>query len=138
MTLPVWVPGYLGAITINAEDFTVVGNVINFERSKASLPKPVFGSQYRRTASGQINGTVTLDGHVAPEKLPALETAFALETPVAFTIQMGTDAAATDAGDYAGNAIFTALSITGEAEGEWEFSATLETDGAVAYTAPTP
>ena len=136
MVLPVFVPGYLGEITINAEDLTTVGNVINFERSKSSLPKPVFGSQWRRPASGQISGTITHDGHSAPEKLPALESAFALETSVAFTMQIGAPAGDTDSGNYAGNAVFTALSITGEAEGEFEFSATLETDGAVAYTPP--
>ena len=134
MTLPVWVPGYLGSITIDATDVSAVGMVLGFDRSKASLPKPTFGSQFRRSASGQISATITFDGHVSPEFLPGLETSFAKSQPIAYIMQIGAALSETDAGQYTGNAIFTALNISGEAEGEFEFSATLETDGDITYT----
>jgi hypothetical protein len=133
-----FVPGYLGTITIGSDDLSAVGMVIDFTRTKASLPKAHFGTQYRRTASGQISGTIQFDGHVSAEDLQKLEASFALETPVAFVMQIGQASGATDAGQYTGSAIFTAFGVNGQADGEFEFAATLETDGPVTFTPPTP
>lgn len=133
-----FIPGWETTITINTEDLTVVGNVLSFTRTKASNPKPVFGQPFRHELPGQGGGTLSANGHVSVEKLPALETMLALTIPVAYTIQVGTLAGPTEAGDYAGNLVITEFTLDTDAEGEWEWTLNATLDGEPAYTAPTP
>jgi hypothetical protein len=133
-----YVPGYLGTITLSGTDFSAAGNVFALPLTKAQLNKSHFGSQFRRAASGQISGNIQFDGHVTVEDYPALWSAYLNDTPIPFIVQMGEAGGATDAGVFTGNAIFTDLETRGESEGEWEFSASMATDGAVTYTPPTP
>lgn len=133
-----YVPGYLGTITLGGTDYSAAGNVLSLPLSKAQLNKSHFGSQFRRAASGQVSGTIQFDGHVTVEDYPGLFAAFLGSAPVPFIIQIGEATGATDAGTLTGNGIFTDFETRGESEGEWEFSATLATDGDVTHTPPTP
>ena len=137
-----FVPGYLAEIILDVggadTDLTVVGNVLSMDFSKSVLPKPVFGQQWRNSASGQISGSVSAGGHVSVETLPALLPLLELEAPIDFTIYVGTAGGAIDAGEYEGSLIVGSLSISDDAEGEWEFTIDGETNGPVAFTPPVP
>ena len=131
-----FIPGWETGITISGTDWTVHGNVLGFTRTKASLPKPVFGSQFRHEIPGQAGGTLNIEGHVAVEHIADLEAAFNSSVPVAYEIQVGTASGATDAGKYAGQLVITELSLDTDAEDQWSYSATATLDGAPVYTAP--
>lgn len=137
-----FVPGYMAEIILDVggsnTDLTVVGNVLSMDLTKNVLPKPVFGQQWRNSASGQISGSISCGGHVSTEILPALLPLVELETPIAFTIYVGEAAGAIDGGQYAGTMVVGSLSISDDAEGEWEFTIDGETDGAVTFTPPVP
>lgn len=136
MTIP-FVPGYQAGLTLNLVDIGASGNVMTLNRSKGAPGKPVFGSQSRRTISGMITGSLTAGGHVDPGAgtvVGDLWTAFELETPVAFEIQIGESGGATDAGTLEGDLIMTSLGITTDAEGEWEWTIAADFDGAVTHT----
>lgn len=133
-----FIPGWELTFTIDSKDFTVVANAFGINRSKASLPKPVFGTQDRNAISGQISGTMSAGGHVSVEKLPDLEAVFRSEIPVALTVQVGTLAGATEAGDYAGNIVVNTYDLATDPEGEWEWTFAADIDGILAYTPPTP
>lgn len=131
-----FIPGWQTTITIDTDDWTVHANVLGFSRTKASLPKPVFGTPFRHEIPGQGSGTLTLEGHVAKEHIQDLEDAWASQVPVPYVIQVGTAGQATDAGTYAGNLVLSDLTIDTDAESEWEWSASATLDGAPVYTPP--
>ncbi len=137
-----FVPGYQAEIIFDVggsdADLTVVGNVLSMDFTKNVLPKPVFGQQWRNSASGQISGSVSCSGHVSVEILPLLLPLVELETPIDFTIYVGTEGGGIDAGQYAGALVVGSLSVSDDAEGEWEFSIDGETDGPVLFTPPIP
>lgn len=132
-----FVPGYLGTITIDSNDLSGGLSATALNRTKADNPKPVFGQQYAEAVGGQISGEITFEGHVNDNDLPLLEASYAKDSLVPFTLDVG-DGATIDAGDYAGNAVFRDLEVTGAADGEWDVSGVLRIAGAVTYTAPTP
>lgn len=133
-----FVPGWQTTITINTEDFTVVGNVLSFVRNKGSNPKPVFGQPFRNEIPGQASGTLSANGHVSVEKIQALEDAFDAADPIEYSIQAGEAAGATDAGQWTGKLVVTEYSLDTDAEGEWEWSISATLDGAPLYTPATP
>ena len=102
------------------------------------MPKPTFGSAYAFSLGGQKVGAFDASGHVSVEKLPELEAAFVSDAPIAFSLQIGDAAGATDAGLYAGNCVVGDFTIEANADGEWDWSISCTTSGVVTYTAPTP
>jgi hypothetical protein len=133
-----FIPGWETYITINAEDLTVVGNVLSFTRTKSSNPKPVFGQPFRHELPGQAGGSISAQGHVSVEKVQGLEDIFNSGVPVSYEIQAGTAAGSTDAGKWVGNLVPTEYTLDTDAEGEWEWSLNATLDGAPVYTPPTP
>lgn len=133
-----FIPGWNTAITINGDEWTVHGNVLGFTRTKASLPKPVFGTPFRHEIPGQAGGSLSIEGHVAVEHIADLESAFNSSVPVSYVIQVGESGGATDAGTYAGSLVITELSLDTDAEDQWSYSAQATLDGAPIYTPPTP
>lgn len=130
-----FVPGYMAEITLNVVDYTVYGNVIGVSARKATPRKPVFGSSGQRVISGQQTWALQLAGHVAAEgPLTAILAAFAADTPIAFTVQVGEAAGATDVGEWSGNLVLSSLEVRTDAEGEWEFSANAEIDDTPTFT----
>lgn len=130
-----FIPGYQAEMTLNLVDIGIFGNVLNVRRAKNAPGKAVFGSQQRKTISGIITGGFSANGHVAASgPIASLFTAFELETPVAYDIQIGESGGATDGGTLTGNCILTGLDITTDAEGEWEWSISADFDGDVTHT----
>ncbi len=134
----VFIPGWNTTITIDTDDFTVFGNVLGFTRTKASLPKPVFGSQFRNEVPGQAGGSISVQGHVSVSGIIHLNDAFDSQTSVPYIIQVGDAAGPTDAGQFAGDLVVSELTLDTDAEGEWEFTMACTLDGTPAYTPPTP
>ena len=135
---PVFIPGYLGTVTLNSDDISAVASVTTLETTRNIMTKPTFGSPYAYSLGGQKLGTFSAEGHIDTLKLADIETAFNLDVPFAFSIQVGDAAGATDAGLYAGNCVLTSLTRTGSADGEWDWSFSAQTSGVVTYTGPTP
>ena len=131
-----FIPGWETEITINTEDLTVIGNVIGFTRTRASNPKPIFGSDFRRENTGQGGGTLSANGHCSTEKITALEALYDSNVSVPYTLQMGTAGGDTDGGAWAGELVITELTYDVDAEGEWDWSINATLDGKPAYTPP--
>jgi predicted secreted protein len=108
---------------------------VSLRGRKGVRRKPVFGAAAKAAISGQREYSLSARGHVeASDPLAKLFTAFETEGSIACSIQIGEAAGATDAGDLAGNMILSDLEVTGDAEGEWDWSFTAEFDGAVTHT----
>jgi len=133
-----FVPGWNTVITFDSEDFTVVGNVLNFVRTKASLPKPVFGSQFRHEIAGQAGGSVSAEGHLSVEKVQALEDLFNSSVSIPYVIQAGEVGGDTDAGAWNGLMVVNEYTLDTDAEDQWSWSINATLDGAPVYTPPTP
>lgn len=136
MTLPTFVPGYLGTVTLNTDDISAVGSVVSLERSRNIMAKPTFGSPYQYSLGGQKLGTFSANGHVSVEHLGALEDAFVSDAPIPFSLQVGEAAGPTDAGLYEGDCVVSTYTIEGNADGEFDWSIEAQTSGPITYTAP--
>lgn len=136
-----FIPGYLSEIVLGPADefdLTLTGNVLSLDLSKGINAKPVFGQQWRNSVGGQITGAISAGGHLSVENaaywIAIIETVGVLS----FRIYAGEEGGAIDAGEYSGSVIASSISITSDAEGEWEWTMDAETDGPVAFTPPTP
>jgi len=129
-----FIPGWQAEISIDVEDLTVVGNVLNFTRTRASLPKPVFGTPFRHEIVGQAAGTLAASGHLSAEKAPALEALFAAAVGHPYEIQVGELGGATDGGKYNGILNIVEYAIDDDAEGQWAWSISATLDGVPSYT----
>jgi len=139
VTAPVFIPGYMAEIKVTIPvatdiDLTVVGNVLGIDITKSVLPKPVFGQQWRNSAAGQLSGSISAGGHLSVLIADDLMTIIETETPIPFEIHAGDTASGIDAGTYTGNVVPGSLSITADAEGEWEWTLDGETDGPIIFT----
>lgn len=130
----IFIPGYQTEITIEANDFTLVGNVVSYSDDQTAVPKPTFGSRYRRTIGGQSLYSIDVSGHLAANAVAELIAVRANVGPSDWTIQMGELGAPGDAGILAGEAIVTNLTFEADAEANWAWSLTLEGDGEPTYT----
>lgn len=133
-----FIPGYLGTITINAEDVSAYGNVVSLNVNKNVIMKPVFGSAWQSAIQGQKSGSLSASGHVDATDAAAMFTALDTADSVTFAVQVGNAPDTTDGGIFSGNLIVSAYSISASAEGEWDWSVEGTFDGAVAYAAPLP
>jgi predicted secreted protein len=131
-----FIPGWKAAVTIGTDDVTLIGSVLAYQDQATGVPKPTFGTPYRRTIKGQSTYNISLEGHLAAEEVATLWTAKATDGPVAWEIQIGTESAATDGGKLDGSAVITALEYGADAEGNWSWTMTLEGDGTPNYTPP--
>jgi hypothetical protein len=131
-----FIPGWETGLTINLIDVGVIGNVLSLDQTRAGLSKPVFGTPHRRELPGQRSGTLTASGHVSKEKLPDLQALIESDVAVAYVIEVGLDAGALDAGEYAGQLVITQLTLDSDAEDQWSWSLAGNLDGAPTYTPP--
>jgi predicted secreted protein len=102
------------------------------------MTKPTFGSAFAHSLGGQKLGTFSANGHVSAEQLADLQTAFNSDAPIAFSLQIGDAAGATDAGIYSGDCVLSSFEITASADGEWDWSIEAQTSGDVTYAPATP
>lgn len=130
------VPGYLTELTLNLVDIGIRGRVTGLSLGKNVPAKPRFGQAYRNVlAGGQKFASLSANGHVDKEgPVGTLVTAYEAEAPVAFEVQVGEAAAATDVGAFTGNLVIETLELNADAEGEWEWSITAQIDGAPLFT----
>ena len=134
-----FIPGYLAEIQLTLPvatdvDLTVVGNVLSLDITKSVLPKPVFGQQWRNSAAGQLSGAISAGGHLSVEIAGDLFDLIETQIPVEFEIHAGDTTAGIDAGTYTGEVVTGSLSISSDAEGEWEWTLDGETNGPVVFT----
>jgi predicted secreted protein len=133
-----FIPGYLTEITLDGTDVTLIGQVTSYSDDQTAVPKPTFGTKYRRTIAGQSLYSIDVSGHLAAESAGDLWALKASSDAVAWSIQIGEAGAATDGGILAGNAVVTNLTMDSDAESNWSWSCTLEGDGDPTYTPATP
>ena len=131
---PTFVPGYLGVVSIDANDVSAIAHVTKFNRSRSGLAKKTFGNRYQYAIGGQREFTFSATGSVTSEQIAAINTSYETDTPVAFSLQIGEAVGATDAGVYTGSCVLTSLSIDGDASGQWEFSIDAMGTGTPVYT----
>lgn len=128
-----FIPGRLGVVTINANDVSAVGNVTSMSKSRDLLTKKVFGSDWAFTNEGQKIASFSASGFVAAEKAAALQAAFAAGT-VTCSIQTGAAGQATDGGTESGEFVVGEYSVSANADGDWEWSLSAQSDGVITYT----
>ena len=131
----VFIPGYMTEILIGVDDLTLVGNVVSYSDDQTAVPKPTFGSRYRRTIGGQSLYTIDVSGHLSAAEAPLLWAIRAVEGVQAWTIQIGELGLPTDSGIVTGLALVTNMTWEADAEANWAWSLTLEGDGIPEYTA---
>ena len=138
MSQPVFIPGYQTEIEISGNDLTLVGSVVSYSDDQNAVPKPTFGTRYRRTIAGQGVYTIDVNGHLSASDAATLWAIRATEGPVAWQVTIGSDTAApaTEAGIINGSAIVTNMTWEADAEGNWAWSMTLEGDGVPIYAPP--
>ena len=51
--MPTFIPGYLGTVTLNADNISTIGSVVSLTRTRNVMSKPVFGSPYAYSLGGQ-------------------------------------------------------------------------------------
>lgn len=136
MSTPTFIPGHQTTVTLNSADVTAIGSVLSLNLTRNVMTKPVFGSGSARSLGGQRSGTFSASGHVSVEQLSDLVAMFESDSPIAFSIQVGEAAGATDAGTYTGDCNVSSFSLEVNADGEWEWSIQATTDGDATYTAP--
>jgi hypothetical protein len=135
---PTFIPGYLGTVLLNADDISAIGSVVSLTKTRNLMTKPTFGSPYAHSLGGQKIGAFSAQGHVSAEQIADLDTAFNSDSPIAFSLQIGEAAGATDGGLYTGDCVLSSFEITANADGEWDWSIEATTSGDVVYTPPTP
>ena len=129
--MPTFIPGYLATVTLNADNISAVGSVVSLTRTRNIMSKPVFGSPYAYSLGGQKVGAFDASGHLSTENMADLEAAFISDAPIAFSLQIGDAAGATDAGLYSGNCVVGDYTIEASADGEFDWSISATTSGAV-------
>ncbi len=136
MAVHTFIPGHMTDIQVGIENLTLTGQVVSFSDDQAAVPKPTFGTKYRRTITGQGTYSIDVSGHLAAEEVGSLWALRALEGAVPWSIQVGDIGTPTDGGIVDGDAVITNLTFEADAEGNWAWSMTLEGDGAPNFTAP--
>jgi predicted secreted protein len=128
-----FIPGYLGVVTLNADNISAIGSVVRLAKSRNVMTKPTFGNPWSQSLGGQKVAAFSASGHISAELAADLETAFDAGE-VAFSLQVGEAAGATDAGLHAGTCIISSYTLEANADGEWDWSIEAQTTGAVTYT----
>jgi hypothetical protein len=131
---PIFIPGYLGTVVLNSEDLSIIGHVVSLDGSRDTLTKKVFGQTHAFTIGGQRIEAFSASGSISAEKIAALEAAYQTQAAVAFSMQIGEAAGATDGGVYTGNCIIGSRRIEGNAEGQWTWNITAQASGVPVYT----
>lgn len=134
---PTFIPGYLGTITLNTDPI-ITASAFNLNEQKNIMSKPVIGVSHAYTLAGQTSATFDISGHISVEQYPELRATFASQVPVAFSVQIGDGAGATDAGLLTGLVAIGNLTTSTTADGEWDFTCSGQTSGVITYTPATP
>jgi hypothetical protein len=134
MTMPTFVPGYLGTVTLNSEDLSAIGHVTRLNKTRRGLPKKVFGQRYQYAIGGQREFVFSANGSITAEQAAALDAAYETDAAVGFSLQIGEGAGATDAGLYTGSCVLTELTIESNADGQHTWAVSAIGTGTPVYT----
>lgn len=132
MPVETLIAGAEGTVTIDANPI-VVGSTYNFQLMQNVMQKSFVGQAWGHSLKGQKRASFSASGSVSVETHPNLHDAFSTGL-VAVSVQIGTAAGASDAGLYSGNFNFANLTITVNGDGEWDWSADFQSDGAITFT----
>ena len=128
-----FVQGFLASITLDSNDITLVSTDVTLAEARTVLEKSVMdGTGASQSLPGLKSGELTMNGHVDQANLNLLETTWAKDTVVPFSMVI-TEGLGTD-GQYAGNVAISAFEKSAGFDGNWAFSMTATTSGAVVYT----
>lgn len=133
-TSPTFIPGHLGVVTLNTDDISAIGSVVSLAKTRNVMTKPTFGRSWGLSLGGQKIGRFAANGHISAEQAAALEAAFDSDQPIQFSLQVGQGGGETDAGLHSGFCVISEYTISGNADGEFDWSITAQTSDAVAYT----
>ena len=90
------------------------------------------GSGDSHMLPGLQTGSMSINGHIDQANLNAPETTWAKDTVVPFVLEIN-EGLTTDA-NWAGNGAITDFSKSTTFDGNWAFTISLDTSGAVTYT----
>ena len=107
-----------------------VGKAINFRKTYTALNRTVFGSEAQVRSGGVYGVNFTFQGLVDSTVYAAIEGLMDGGAE-AFSLEIGDGGTA---GTWAGNCIITELTAEADVEGDWTFTVTCESTGAVTYT----
>ena len=132
-----FVQGFLATLTLDTVDITLFVTDVSFDQSKTALDKSVMdGTGDSQMLPGLQTGTLGINGHIDQANLNALETTWAKDTVVPFSLEvsegLGTDAA------WSGNIAMTDFTKATTFDGNWAFSISGDTSGAVVYLPSVP
>jgi predicted secreted protein len=130
---PTFIAGYLSVFTANGQDLTNISANLSVKQARAVLTKAVMGSADAYAIGGQKTGGISAKGSLSAEKAAALQAAFDAGI-IAYSVQIGTASAATDAGLHSGNCVVGDFTLEAAADGEWDWSMELTRSGANTYT----
>ena len=130
------IAGYLGTVTLNTQDISSIGLVTAVNYGRNLMSRPTFGAGWTKTKGGVRSVNFTANGILDSAGAAKLQAAYAAEAPVAFSLQVGEAGQATDGGLHSGNCVIGQLTITGNADGEFEWNLSATSDGTVTFTPP--
>ena len=131
------VQGFLAVLTLDSVVITLFVTDVSLDRSKTTLDKSVMdGSGDSVMLPGLQTGTMAINGHIDQANLNALETTWAKDTVVPFILEVN-EGLTTDA-TWSGNLSMSEFSTNTVFDGNWAFSLTGESSGAIVYVPSAP
>ncbi len=132
-----FVQGFLAKLILDTVDITLFVTDVSFDQSKTGLDKSVMdGSGDSVMLPGLQTGSLSINGHIDQANLNALETTWAKDVVVAFSLQIA-EGLTTEA-KWDGDISMTDFTKATTFDGNWAFSITGDTSGAVTYTPSAP
>ena len=130
--MAIFIQGFLAKIIIDGNDQTPITVDYTLSESTTPLDKSVMDSSgVSKILPGMTSGTLDFNGHISTTELNALEVSKSKQVPITFALTI-TEGLGTDA-EYTGSFVFAELSRSTTAEGNWAFTASGPTDGAITY-----
>ena len=109
----------------------------SLDRSKTALDKSVMdGTGESAMLPGMNSGSLSMNGHVDQANLNLLEISYAKDVPVTFLLKI-VEGLTADA-SYAGSLSISSFQVGTNFDGNWAFSLSGDTSGAVVYSASAP
>lgn len=107
-----------------------VGKAINFRKTYNALNRTVFGSSAQVRAGGVYGCSFTFQGLIDSTIYATIEGLMDGDAE-AFSLEIGDGGTA---GTWAGNGIITELTAEADVDGDWMFTVSVESTGAVTYS----
>ena len=127
------IQGFLTTVVIDGTDVTAQFGDVALSLSKNVMSKPTMdGTGDPLKLVGQKSGTLTVNGQVDTAGFAGLNTTWAKDTKVPFSVEIG-DGATIDAGTYSGSVTLNSFAPEASADDTWNVAISGDTDSVV-YT----